>query len=212
LATPSSFGCGAGREPRGPHEALEAYAQALHDQRTADAYALLSREARARVPYAEFQRMVHENSREIDDIAAGLLQPTEAPRLTATLTAPDGETLLLVYEGEGWRVDGSALDLYGQDTPLSALRSFVRAYDNKRYDVLMHFVPESKREGLDAQKLQKAWEGEQKEQIEHLTQALKASLPNVRVEELGLRATVTYGAGGTVELMLEQGAWRIEDF
>jgi hypothetical protein len=88
----------------------------------------------------------------------------------------------------------------------------VRAFNNKRYDVLLRFVPESKREGLSAEQLQKAWEGEQRQQVEQLTQALEASLPNVRVEVLGTRATVAYGAGGTVELVHELGAWRIEDF
>ena len=130
----------------------------------------------------------------------------------ATLTAPDGAKLLLVYEGDGWRVDGSALDLYSQESPEAALASFVRAFNNKRYDVLLRFVPESKREGLSAEQLQRAWEGEQKQQVEQLTQALQASLPNVRVEVLGTRATVAYGAGGTVELVHELGAWRIEDF
>jgi hypothetical protein len=78
--------------------------------------------------------------------------------------------------------------------------------------MLLRFVPESKREGLSAEQLQKAWEGEQRQQVEQLTQALEASLPNVRVEVLGTRATVAYGAGGTVELVHELGSWRIEDF
>jgi hypothetical protein len=205
-------GCTAGREPRGPREALEEYALALREKRTADAYALLSREARAHLSYPDFSRMLAENAREVDDIAAGLLQPSEAPRLTATLTSPDGETLVLVYEGDRWRIDASALDLYGQDTPLTTLKSFVRAFENRRYDVLMSFVPDAKREGLTSEALRQAWEGEQKEQLEHLTQALKAALPNVRVETVGARATVTYGAGGTVELVHERGVWRIEDF
>lgn len=206
------LGCAAGGEPRGPREALEQYALALRERRVDDAYALLSREARAQLPFPEFRRMVAENAREIDEISAGLLQPSEAPHVTATLTTPDGETLLLVYEGGVWRVDASALDVYGQGTPLAALKSFVRAFKNRRYDVLMQFVPEAKRDGLDAEKLRQAWEGEQKTQLEQLTQALEAALPNVRVETIGSRATVTYGAGGTVELVYEQGAWRIEDF
>lgn len=161
---------------------------------------------------AEFSRMVAENGREIEDIATDLLEPSEVPEITATLSSPDGETLLLVYEGESWRVDASALDLYGQASPVAALQAFVRAFDNKRYDILMRFVPDSKRHGLSAEQLQKAWEGEQREQLERLTQALKVSLPNVRVESLGTRATVSYGAGGTVELVHEHGAWKIEDF
>jgi hypothetical protein len=206
-----SLGCVAGNR-RGPREALQSYALALREKRVDDAYALLSRDARARVSYAEFSRMVTENSREIEDISASLLEPAEVPKVTATLSSPDGESLLLVYEGEGWHVDGSAFDLYGQSTPRAALESFVRAFDNGRYDVLLRFVPEAKRQGLTVEQLKQAWEGDQRPQIERLTQALKASLPNVQVEVLGTRATVAYGPGGNVELIQEQGTWRIEDF
>lgn len=185
---------------------------ALREGRTEDAYALLSRDARARLSEAEFSRMVAENGREIEDIAQSLLEPSEVPEITATLSAPEGESLRLVYEGESWRVDASALDVYGQASPVAALQSFVRAFDNQRYDVLMRFVPDSKRQGLSEEQLKEAWQGEQREQVERLTQALKASLPNLRVELLGTRATVSYGAGGTVELVHEQGAWKIEDF
>jgi hypothetical protein len=212
-ALPAAFiGCAAGGASQGPREALREYALALHERRLADAYALLSRDARARVSFADFSRMVTENGREIEDISASLLGPAEAPKVTATLTSPDGETLLLVYEGDGWRVDGSAFDLYGQGTPRAALESFVRAFDNKRYDVLLRFVPEAKRQGLTAEQLKQAWEGDQRPQVERLTQALKASLPNLHIEVLGTRATVAYGPGGNVELIQEQGTWRIEDF
>lgn len=206
------LGCGAGNAAAGPREALRAYALALREGRSKDAYALLSAEARGRVSLAEFERMVAENGREIEDISASLLAPAEVPRVTATLTSPDGEQLLLVYEGDGWRVDGSALDLYSQETPEAAVASFVRAFNNRRYDVLWRFIPEGKREGLSVEQLKQAWEGEQRQQVEQLTQALEASLPNLRVEVLGTRATVGYGAGGTVELVHELGAWRIEDF
>src|SRR5262245_17340523 len=123
----AALGCAAGAGSQGPREALRSYALALREQRVADAYALLSRDARARVSYAEFSKMVAENAREIEDISASLLEPAEAPTVTATLSSPDGESLLLVYEGNAWHVDGSAFDLYAQNTPRAALESFVRA-------------------------------------------------------------------------------------
>ncbi len=205
------FGCAAGAG-QGPRETVRAYALALHERRVSDAYALLSRDARARISFADFSRMVTENAREIEDISASLLGPAEAPKITATVTSPDGETLLLVYENDGWHVDGSAFDLYSQSTPRAALESFVRAFENKRYDILLRFVPEEKRQGLTAEQLKRAWEGDQRPQVERLTQALKASLPNLHIEVLGSRATVAYGPGGNVELIQEQGTWRIEDF
>src|SRR5262245_56263789 len=89
----SAIGCGAGSSA-GPRETLRAYATALHERRVTDAYALLSRDARARISFADFNRMVTENAREIEDISASLLGPAEPPTITATLTSPDGETLL----------------------------------------------------------------------------------------------------------------------
>jgi hypothetical protein len=116
-----------------------------------------------------------------------------------------------VYEDGTWKADVSAVDLYSQATPLGALSAFVRAFEAKRYDVLMRFVPTDKRDGLDEARLQEAWEGDQKEEMQRLIDGLHSQLGTARVEILGSRATVAYGAGGTVQLLLEDGAWKIED-
>jgi hypothetical protein len=213
------LGCGsAPPPPKGPKETLHAYARALDEGRVQQAYALLSDEARKSIPFEAFQRMVKENPEEVRDIAQALTRPAGPPLVTATVTAPSGESLLLVYEDGAWKVDGSAIDLYSQATPEAAIRAFIRAFGNKRYDVLMRFVPEKVQApdqtgaGLDAKKLKKAWEGEQKQEMEQLVQALEAALPTARFESLGDRATMAFGAGGTVELVREHGLWKIEDF
>lgn len=205
-------GCGAGQAATSPRETLSAYAAALRDGRVEDAYGLLSDEAKKNMPFEAFKRMVQENPEEMQEIASALTRPSGAPRVTALVTSPEGETLLLVYEAGRWKIDGSAIDLYNQDTPKAALLAFVRAFENKRYDVLMRFVPDDKKEGLDEAKLKKEFEGDQREEVERLTQALKASLPTAQVELIGDRATMTYGAGGTVELVRERGIWKVEEF
>ena len=213
-------GCGSSSTapPKGPKETLTAYAQALEAGRIRDAYALLSDEAKKSMPFEAFERMVKENPDEVRDIASALTRPAGPPLVRATVTAPGGESLVLIYEDGQWRVDGSAIDLYSQATPEDAIRSFIRAFENHRYDVLLRFVPDkvaapdSSGAGLDAKKLKKAWEGEQKEEMEQLVAALRAALPTARFERLGDRATMAFGAGGTVELMREHGAWKIEDF
>jgi hypothetical protein len=204
--------CSSTPPPQGPRETLSAYARALEEGRVADAYGLLSDEAKKSIPFEAFQRMVKENPAEVRDIARALTRPSGPPLVTATVTAPSGEALLLVYEDGDWRVDASAIDLYSQASPEAAIRAFLRAFGNKRYDVLMRFVPDTKKEGLDATKLKKSWEGEQKEEMDRLTQALDAALPTARFERIGDRATMAYGAGGTVELIREHGAWKIEEF
>jgi hypothetical protein len=204
--------CSSARPARGPKETLDTYAQALREGRVKDAYALLSDEAQKNIPYEAFERMVKENPEEVRDIASSLSRPSGPPLVTATVTAPNGESLLLIYEDGHWKVDGSAIDLYSQASPEAAVRAFIRAFQNKRYDVLLRFVPDGKKEGLDEQKLKKAWEGEQKDEMERLTQALSAALPTARFERIGERATMSYGAGGSVELVREHGIWKIEEF
>jgi hypothetical protein len=118
---------------------------------------------------------------------------------------------LLVYEDGTWRVDGSTIDLYGQSSPAAALRSFVRAFKNRRYDVLLRFVPESEREGLGVEELRRAWEGEEQKELEALVSAVEAGLATAELEVTGDRATMAFGAGGTVELVRERGIWKVED-
>jgi len=164
------------------------------------------------MPFESFERMVKENPEDVRAITEGLLRPSGPAQVTATVTAPDGQALLLRLEGGKWRVDRAAIDLYAQDTPEAALSTFVRAFDNKRYDVLLRFVPDSKRAGLDREKLRIAFEGEQREEVQRITQAIKAALPTATIEHLDDRATMSYGAGGTVELLREHGIWKIEEF
>lgn len=197
--------------PATPEDALSAYARALREGQARDAYDLLSIEAKKDIPYASFQRILRENPDEAIALGRSLAQPAAPPKVTAVVKAPNGESLLLVLEDGAWRIDGSAIDLYGQGTPELALRSFVRAFKNRRYDVLLRFVPEAEREGLDAKKLESAWAGEEKAELEGLVAAVESSLPTASLEVTGDRATMAFGTGGTVELVRESGLWKVED-
>jgi hypothetical protein len=209
LVMPCATACAADRTS--PNRVLDDYATALEAGRYRDAYALLSTEAQRDIPYAAFERMARENPDEVEEIARSLRRPVAHSTVTATVTGADGSQLLLVYESGGWRVDASAVDLYSQASPELAMESFVKAFESKRYDVLLRFIPAGQRAGLDANALRAAWEGEQKRDMTQLVQALKASLPTAKVELLGDRATLAYGPGATIELLREQGVWKIEE-
>lgn len=206
------LGCGAGAAGLGPQETLQRYASAVKAGDAELAYSLLSEEAKSRLSLGAFKQMLADNPREARDLADALTRSGEVLRITAQVTTDDGDALHLVYEGGAWRTDISSVDLYSQAEPLVALRAFVRAFEAKRYDVLMRFVPDAKREGLDAAKLKLAWEGEQKTEMTQLVSALSAALKTARVELLANRATVSYGAGGVVQMLEENGVWKIEEF
>jgi hypothetical protein len=207
-----ALGCAGASAGENPDRVLSAYSSAIREGRAADAYALLSDDAKKSIPFESFQKILRDNPDEVRELSQSLDRRSGPPRVTATVTAPNGQSVLLVYEAGAWRVDGSAIDLYSQATPESAVLAFVRAFENRRYDVLLRFVPDSERSGLDAEHLRKAWEeGEQRAELERLTQALRAALPTAQFEVLGERATMAYGAGGTVELVREHGLWKLED-
>jgi len=206
------LGCSAGAVQQGPSNALRSYAKSLDDGRPDDAYKLLSSEAKHRISAEAFRRMVQENAAEMKEIAHALSRPTSDPVITATVTSPKGDTLLFLYEGGQWKLDAGAINLYGQSTPRRALEAFLRAFERKRYDVMLRFVPDGHLEGLDQQKLRAAWEGPQKEEMMRITAGLRAALPTAQIEEVGERATLPYGSGGRVQFVREHGAWKIEDF
>ena len=155
--------------------------------------------------------MVKDDPEGVKEIGRSLERPTAPPVVTATVTSPGGQDLSLVLEDGSWRVDVSSIELYAQDTPRHAVQGFVRAVERKRFDVVMRYVPDAHREGLDATKLQSAWEGHEKDEIQQVVSALKQALPAATIEETGERATMPYGAG-TLQLVREHGLWKIENF
>jgi nitrogen fixation protein FixH len=210
FATLSLAACG-GARAEDPHSVLRAYSRALDEGRSEDAYRMLSEEARRGVSLEAFRRMVKDNPDEVREIAKALARPTATPVVTATVTSGSGQELQLVLENGKWKVEATAIDLYAQDTPRHAIQGFVRAVERKRYDVVLKYVPDSHREGLDATKLKGAWEGHDKDEIDQVVVSLKQALPSATIEETGDRATMAYSQG-TMQLVRERGLWKIEDF
>lgn len=209
---PLLLGCTTGSKPGSPEATLAAYSHAVQRGQLDEAYGLLSEDAKKSISFAQFKRMIEENPEQAQELVQALNRPQAGPaRVTAKVTGVDGEPLLLVLENGAWRVDGSAIDLYSQATPESATLAFVRGVENKRYDLLLRFVPDSQRDGLNESTLRAAWEGEQKQDMARLLEALKAALPGAHFEVVGERATLAYGAGGTIELVREHGAWKVEE-
>lgn len=209
LLAPLLIGCGAARATD-PESTLEHFGSALRLRDYTEAYELLSEAYRAKVPYDQFVRTARDNPEEVAALVALIDAPHEAPEITAELPYGDGESLHLLFEDGAWRIVGDAVDFYDQSTPRAALRSFVRAMERKRYDVVLRFVPRADMEGMSEERMREAWEGEDHEEVERLLANLRASLENP-IEEIGDRATMPYGQRFTVQFVREDGVWKIED-
>jgi hypothetical protein len=201
-------GCG-GASTSSPSAAVAAFADALREGRHEDAYALMSEDYRTRVTFREFQEHVRDQRAETDEIVESLRDAGGEVEVEAQIEYGDGERALLVQEGDEWRLATNLANFYDQSTPRGALRSFVRAMERKRYDVVLDLVPMADREGMTVDRMREAYEGESREAIERMLTALRENIDNP-IEVVGDRATMPYGERATALLVFEDGVWRIE--
>jgi hypothetical protein len=195
-----------------PGRVLRDYAAAVRAGDAERAWGLLSDETKRTTTFEAFQAELKRDPEQARELADLMERPIGPPVVTAQLGAPDGEPIQMVQLDGEWHLRLSSVDPYSQASPLAALRSFVRATTHRRYDVLLRLAPSQDRKLLDEDKLRKAFEGTEREEIATLSQAIEAGLGHGRLEVLGDRATFDLGAGSTVELVRENGNWCIENY
>jgi len=189
---------------------MSGFGAALRESRYEDAYAMMSRGYRRRVPLEAFRRHLRDNPDEASDAAEALAHPDGPAEQTAVITYADGEQVRMLREGDDWRIASNVVDFYDQSTPRAALRTFVRAMERRRYDVVLRMVPDADREGMSEERMREAWSGEAREEIDRLLSNLRANL-DAPIEEVGDRATMPYGERFSAQFVREDGVWKIED-
>lgn len=203
-------GMGCGSSASGPGATLEAYSNALRKEDYAAAYALMSAGYRDKHSKEEFVRMMKENSDEAGETAAQLRKNPKEIAVTAEFQYGHGDRMRLVREGDSWRIAVNPVQFYSQATPRDALRSFVRAYRLKRWDVMLRFVPNVYRERMDVEKLRAQFEGETREDMDVMMKTLEANIDEP-ITDKGNEARMPYGDRYEVKLIREDGLWKIRD-
>lgn len=203
-----ALGCGPATGT--PEAALEALAAALRAGDADTAYALMSRSYRARVSREEFRALFTSQPDEIARTAEALRHRAGPVEEEARIEWREHEHVELAREGGAWRVVTDVVDHYSQASPRDAVRSFVRAAENRRWDVLLRLLPAADREAMDAARLEALWTGEGREGFERLVGMLRAGL-EAPIEIHGEHATMAYGEHARAELALEGERWVIRD-
>jgi hypothetical protein len=202
-------GIGCSGTAAGPSRALNEYSRALERRDYDRAYALMSDEYRSRNSKEDFKRMLADNPREVSETASRLRSARGDIEVTAQLHYGLGDRLQLVREGGDWRIAANPVDFYGQSTPREALRSFLRAYSLKRWDVILRFVPESYRKRMTVETVKTQFEGEASEDIAR-TMAMIAANVDDPINEQGNDARLRYGDSEVV-FVREDRTWKIKD-
>lgn len=196
-------------QPEGPAATLQAFGAALARNDLRGAYALTSADFQKRTPYEVFAAGLGSSAGDTKDVGRRFAEQAAHVEPRVEVQLAQGETLALVLEGGRWRVDGPAPEPWGQRTPRAALRTFVRALGERRYDVVLRLVPRRHRADLTADKLRQYWEAHQDETKAMLTR-LQAAL-TAPIVESGDEAHMPYGQEMEMVFVREDGVWRIED-
>jgi hypothetical protein len=196
-------------KPEGPAATLQEFGAALARNDVRGAYALTSADFQKRTSYDAFAAGL--GASPADTTAYGKRVEQGAARVAprVDLQLPAGDTVTLVLEAGRWRVDGPAPDPWGQRTPRAALRTFLRALGERRYDIVLRLVPRRHRVDLTADKLRQYWEAHPDETRGLLTRLQAAQA--APIVESGDEARMPYGPEQEVFFVREDGIWRIED-
>jgi hypothetical protein len=195
---------------RGPSQTLDKYGRALKNGDFGTAYDLMSSSFRSKVSREDYIRMMRDNHREVEETAERLRGRKGSLEVSAEFEYGLGDKMLLVQEGGHWKISANPLGFYDQSTPRNALRSFLRAYQLERWDVMLRFVPNAYREKMDKEKMKAQFTGPSREQMENLIHTLEANVDEPIIER-GNDARMSYGDRFTVQFVKEDGAWKLKD-
>jgi hypothetical protein len=174
------------------------------------AYQLTSVAFQRRMPYDAFAAALTAAGAEPAALGQRLVAEAGAvaPRVEVRLEL--GEEVPLVLEGGRWRIDGPVYEAWGQATPRAAVRTFIRALDAHRYDVVLRLVPDRYRAGLSVDRVRAFWEGDHKEEHQALLARVRAAAAGA-LTETGDEARLLAPPDRVVRLVREAGQWKIED-
>ena len=199
-----------GGSTKGPTNVLDQYSLALKSKKYESAYLLMSEQFRARHSKAEFVRMMKENAQEVGQTAKRLKTTHKAYKVTAEFRYGLGDTMRLVRQNGRWRIATNPIHFYSHATPRLALRSFIRAYNLKRWDVMLRFVPNKYRTRMNINKVREQFHGTHRERIASMMNMLEANIDEP-IQDKGDEARMPYGDQYEVKFLREEGQWKIQD-
>jgi hypothetical protein len=154
--------------------------------------------------------MMKENPKEVAETVDQLGRTRTSVVIHAELRYGSGERMRLLREGGDWHVATNPIQFYSQATARDALRSFLRAYRLKRWDIMLRFVPNQYRERMNADTLRRQFEGEDAAEMSERMKALEANI-DAPISDKGDEARMPYGDRHEVTFVREDGLWKLQD-
>lgn len=181
------------------------------------AYALMSASYQRRVSIDQFRAQLGAEPEAVAADAAALSR-ADVRATHAQLDLARGDRISVILEDAAWRLETPPIDPFAQDSPRAALRTFVRAVDSRRYDVLLRLSPRRYRDRINKDTLRAYWEGPDRQAHRHLLERLRAHL-SAPIVDLGTEAVMPFGdrtrspadEEGEVRFVFEDGLWKVDE-
>ncbi len=177
---------------------LQRYIMSIQKNRPAIAYDLLDKRVRYQVTKEEFiakwktvQPELKAQARQLQ----ALLNQKIKMQAKAQVIFPSGVRAKLGYYSNGWQIEEELLSAQEAGTPAEVLRAFFNAIEQRNYKRVMQLLAKSLRESI---------EREIADRQANLKRALQQE-----IEIIGNRARLDYGPGHKIELIKEEGQWRV---
>lgn len=179
-----------------PQPMLRAWSDAIaHDDPHA-AYQLLSAGVKSRLSEPDFLVQWKAAPAELTAQQDALRTATVA-RQTSALER-DGRSLVVVREAGHWRLTAPRPSDEGSATPEEALRRFIAALDAHDFDALMRLLAEPLRSSVE-------------EALSDRLEKLRITVKKGGIETGGDHARIRYDSRYHIDLIQENGRWRIRD-
>ena len=190
-----------------PEETIDAYRAALTEGNLARLRDLSDLSFRDRYDETALRRWLRKNPRLIDEAEERLREPPKATEVA--IRTDEGDLITLVREGDAWRVAEGGLLVARFDTPEAALRTFFFAATG-HIGLLRQLIPDAL---VDRYASDYALGSHLYSIQDRIFQAQSELGPitGERVEIRGAHAFIAYGQGKSVEMVREDGRWRIVD-
>jgi hypothetical protein len=180
-----------------PGPLLSAWSQAITHDQPGEAWKLLSPSLRAHLPEADF---IASWRGAIGDLV--LQQEALRGRWTvrrADAELPDGRALPLTREDDRWRIAAARPLSVGGETPEDTVRRLIAAVEARDFDALLALLAEPLRTTVEQAMLDRV-------------DRLKSALRRGSLDSSGNPARIRYDSRYHLDLIQENGRWRIADF
>ena len=191
-------GLACGNGPQGPDRVVHGYIAAVRANRPDLAYQLLDKKVRRRVSKNEFISRWRGARQELADQATQLRGAGKTLSVRARVEHPGGVTSDLVWSDGSWHIKGGVTVKLRTTTPKHALRALIHAVEQRDYRKVMQLIARSRRESIE-------------QEITDRISRLKKGLDQ-EIEVTGNKARLQYDRRFKIELIKEDGQWKILDF